>query len=503
MKFVRPILLFVLVLSLALPLLCACGEDGAEASSAPPENSTVSGGSTENESKDILPAVIDTQGREINILCWDWAAGSNSIFGYTGEVIYRNPGEQNASSVDVKKKEVVDYVEDLYNCTIAGELTTSTGFVSDIQAMVTANTHDYDMIFCRSPHARELFTNSLTTDLTDISTIHLQNSWWDQNAVRDLSIGGKVFLACGDINTYDNLGTFCVLFNKNLKTDLGITDNFYQKAKDGTWTFDYLMEVCRGVTAEITGDNTIDEFDRWALGTETFNIYAHVLGGGIRVSEKDEDDLPYFVVSNNAEQTYNALDKVITFYTGNEVMVADGGKYSDKGYDNVWEATVHKAFVEGRELFYVCGLINVAGFRSMDDEFGILPIPKTFAEQERYYHTVSHMNSSYLVVPYGTPELEELGTVIEALAMKSQEIVTPEFYENQLKYRDARDDESAEMLDLIFATRSFDLAPVFSWGNIMTCYMTMDLNYASRFDSTLTAAEMAMLDTVEEYILSE
>jgi hypothetical protein len=97
----------------------------------------------------------------------------------------------------------------------------------------------------------------------------------------------------------------------------------------------------------------------------------------------------------------------------------------------------------------------------------------------------------------GFPDAEELGTVIEAIAMKSQELVTPEFYENQLKYRDARDNDSAEMLDLIFATRAFDLGPVFSWGNILNCYTTMDTNYASRFDSTLDAAELAMLDSIE------
>ena len=180
-------------------------------------------------------------------------------------------------------------------------------------------------------------------------------------------------------------------------------------------------------------------------------------------------------------------------------MVANGGKYDGKGYSNVWEATVHKAFIEGRELFYICGLINVAGFRNMEDEFGILPMPKTFADQESYYHTVSAGNSSYLMIPYGVPNVEDLGLVVEALAMKSQEMVTPEFYEMQLKGRDTRDDESAEMLDLIFSTRSFDLAPIFNWGGIMDCFYTLDTNYASRFESLADGIKLAMESCVENF----
>ncbi len=495
MKF-KTLLVFVLICALALPVFCACSDDIADTSSA--SNSNVSGtvSGTVSEDTDIRPEVIDMGGREIFVLCWDWTAGSNSIFGYTGEILYKNSDEENASSVDVQKKAVIDSIETEYNCTITGELVNSTSFDSDIEASITAGTQDYDIIFANTLKAASYLSKDLLYDLTEINSIRLENSWWDQNAVKDMSIDNSLFWACGDINTYDNLGTWCVLFNKNLKTDLGIEEDFYQMAKDGTWTWDAFMEICKGVTTDLTGDG-LDEFDRWALGTETYNIYVQVVGAGIRICEKDDDDLPYFTVETQTEQTYNALESIVNFYNGGEVMVANGGKYDNKGYSNVWEATVHKAFIDGRELFYMCGLINVAGFRKMDDEFGILPIPKTFAEQDRYYHTVSTSNSSYMMLPFNVADPEELGTVIEAIAMKSQELVTPEFYENQLKYRDARDNDSAEMLDLIFETRAFDLGPVFSWGNIMNCYVGMDTNYASRFDATLDAANLAMQESIE------
>ena len=70
----------------------------------------------------------------------------------------------------------------------------------------------------------------------------------------------------------------------------------------------------------------------------------------------------------------------------------------------------------------------------------------------------------------------------------------------QLKYRDSRDDESGEMLDLIFDSRTFDLGCAYGWGGIMGQYMQLNTNVASRFESVITAAETAlqdMLDTID------
>ncbi len=507
MRHFKQLLIFLMIVAMALPLLCACGGDNGTVSDT--SGATSVGGSGDNSQgdgtpvhEDIPPEVRDLGGREINVLCWDWSAGSASILGFTGEVISNE--ESDPSAVDIAKQAVIDLVEQEYNVTIGGTVTNANSYFSEVQTMVTGGVYTYDIVFGASSYATAQLSNNLLTDLNTIPTLHMDNSWWDQNSVKDFSLGGRLFWVCGDINTYDNLGTWCVLFNKRLKNDLGIADDFYKKAEDGSWNLDYFMEICQGVTQEYDGVPGIDEYDLWACGTEKFNVFAQVIGGGIRGVGKDDKDLPFLTVKNETERTYRALDKIINFYLTDDVMVANGGDYDNKGYSNVFEATVHKAFIEGRELFYICGLINVAGFRSMKDEFGILPMPKTFAEQDNYYHTVSAGNSSYMMIPYGVPGVEDLGLVIEALAMYSQKLVTPEFYDMQLKYRDTHDTESAAMLDLIFATRSFDLCPAYNWGGLLSCYTTIDTDFASRFDKALDAAELAMQDTIDgldEYIV--
>ena len=438
------------------------------------------------------PATVDPCGREINILCAEFL----SVAGlpYTGEVI--TDSEASFGRLDIAKQTVIDQIEAEYGVTINGEVIESHQVYDRVVNMVLAGVYEYDLIFANSRTAQNLLSNGLLTDLNSVSTIHLEQPWWDQNAVKELSIGGKLFWICGDINTQDNMSTMCVLFNKDLKEELEIQTDFYRLVKEGLWNMDTFMEICQGVTEDLNGDG-LDEHDRWAVGTEKFHIYTHLAGGGIPIAGKAEsDDLPYLTLDMGTDSTYKGLQKILGFYNGNEVMVANGGKYNH--YANPWEATVMKAFTEGRELFYICSINQVIPFRNMEDEFGILPIPKLYAEQDRYYSTASPDYSSYMMIPYGVPEVEELGVVVEALAMNSRQWVTGEFYEVLLRFRDARDEDSREMLDIIFENRFFDLGLSYNWGNISSCYTNLDAeSMETRFDGVLGAAQQALSQTVD------
>ena len=91
-----------------------------------------------------------------------------------------------------------------------------------------------------------------------------------------------------------------------------------------------------------------------------------------------------------------------------------------------------------------------------------------------------------------------MGTLISAIAEQSMHTVTPAYYDVQLKYRDSRDDESGEMLDLIFDSRTFDLGCAFSWGNLVSQYMSMSsADIVSRFESTLGTAEAELADMLD------
>lgn len=485
--------LLALLLVFTLFLLCACGEEENADSSSSEENTPSDTISSVLKPTDVPPEKAELNGRKINVLCNDFTA--STILGYTGEIVYSD--EDNASSVDVAKKAVIDYVETEYHCIIDGVLD-NTGIIGQtVQNMVTSGTYDYDIVFTSPAALTSMVQAGTLTDLKSVNTLNLSNSWWDQNAVEQLSIAHKLYFVNGDINTFDDLGTFCVIFNKSLKERLGIEENFYQTALDGNWTLDHFMEICKGVTTETNGDGVLDELDQWAFGTETYNVFVQVLGGGLHLIEKDENDMPYIAFESNPQQHYNALDKIVAVYQSADVLVADDGTHTKYPGIEVFEETVNKAFREGRELFYMGGLFNLAAFRDMEDDIGVLPIPKTFAEQDAYYHTITPYGTSFLAIPKNVPDVDNLGLVIEALAMKSKEFLTPAFYDTQLKYRDLRDNESGDMLDLIFATRLFDHGSIYNWGGMLSIFRSLDTNYASRFDSSINSIRAALDDTVK------
>lgn len=485
----KKFLLCLLALVMLIPLMTACNNES--------ESSGDNSQFVTDDFKMTTP-VKDLGGREIRVISWDF---NSAIIEHSGEILY---AEENPTSVDDAKKWVVDQVEDLYNVDITGENQNQTPIADIIKNQVLAGDPDtdYHIAFNKLALTATLVSEGYIQDLSAISTIDLSKSWWDQNAVEDLSIGGKVYFTCGDINTYDDQGTWCVLFNKRLSEQYLPGEDLYALARKGDWTYDKFVELCTSqkITHDSNGDNVLDEKDTWAFGTETYNIFIHVISAGEKIAQKDENDLPYLTLSEETEKTYDILTKVLDFYNDtNTVLVANNSTYSAKFGNDCWEETVHKSFTEGRELFYMCGLIHVASFREMEDEFGILPVPKWSADQDRYHHSVSKDNSTVMSIPSNIvgEELEDLGLVISAIAELSEYKVTPAYYDVQLKYRDTRDDDSAEMLDIIFASRTFDLGAAYDWGSIVAEYMSLDTNIANRFESKLPVAEAKLEETLE------
>ena len=484
----------LLLIIMTLPLLFACGK--APDGDVSPQGSEQEQTSSEPE-KVYTVEKTDLGNREFRIMCWHFGHNSSSILGFTGEVLYN---EEQPDSIDEAKKRVVETVEEKFNCRITGNLVHDRGLPTTVRNQAESGLVEYDIFFDSISSTTGLASDGLLTDLNSISTIDLSAPWWDQNAVKDLSIANKLYFVAGDINTYDNQGTWCMLFNKTLKNKLGIEENFYELVREDKWNFDKFMEICSrpGITAETNGDGVLDEKDQWAFGTESYNMYVHLVAGGIKIAGKDADDLPYLTVAKDPEATYTQLAKILDFYNKHDiVMVANFSNYTNKGFPNVWEATVHKSFIEGRELFYMCGLINAASFRVMEDEFGILPVPLLYDSQDEYHHTVSMHNSTVMYIPQGVENIEQVGTVISALSEESRKYVTPAYYDVQLKYRDTRDNESGEMLDLIFSTRTFDVGAAYNWGSILGQYMMEDSNVASRFEAMIGSAQSKLEETVQ------
>ncbi len=365
---------------------------------------------------------------------------------------------------------------------------------SPLRKSVMASSDDYDMVASGyNDVPKALAGDGMLMELHSVPYMDLSKPWYDQNANEQTSLDGKLFATVGDMILMDNEATYGVLFNKKLAEDYGF-ENFYEKVKDGTWTIDYMTECSRAVAKDLDGDGVMGEKDQWGCIGEAFNTYAYMVGCGVQAYEKNKDDIPVFTV--NSERFHDSFVKAFQLNRDDKsTMFADRFKAAD-----VWADVIDPAFSEGRVLFNVAGLVRVTVFRAMETDFGILPMPKFDKEQKEYFSIVSTGSANTISIPV-TADAERSGAVIEALSAESHYILTPAFYDTVLKTKAARDDDSADMLDIIFANRIFDVAYIFDWGGLIGSIMNLknEDKISSTVESKLKSAETSLEKTITAY----
>ncbi|MBQ4289606.1 MAG: hypothetical protein II719_00260, partial [Clostridia bacterium] len=125
-------------------------------------------------------------------------------------------------------------------------------------------------------------------------------------------------------------------------------------------------------------------------------------------------------------------------------------------------------FQQGHELLFVSLLRHMQeGFREMEDDFGIVPVPKYDSSQENYYHR-SNAYSALFAVPSTVLDTEKVGAVFAYISWLSNQTVLPAYYEVTLKQKRTRDEDAPYMLDLIHNSISYDFG---NYWTEMTTYI--------------------------------
>ena len=130
---------------------------------------------------------------------------------------------------------------------------------------------------------------------------------------------------------------------------------------------------------------------------------------------------------------------------------------------------LHLAFRESRMIFsqhYTSSAFT--RYRDVDADFAILPMPKLDETQESYYSLMNPWGCAFIAFPKGA-DAEKVAVVSSELASYSYENLHPVVYEEAFKLKGARDEKSAEMLDLIFDNLYLDNNAIYNFGTSMSC----------------------------------
>ncbi|MCL2816515.1 MAG: extracellular solute-binding protein [Oscillospiraceae bacterium] len=397
-------------------------------------------------------------------------------------------------------------VEERFNVKITDRQTAN--IINSIKNNVAAGTVDFSAAWVIIRDYGNLSQQNMFLDLNKVPDLNLEKKYWDTNVVRDFTINNKLYGIMGDIST--SVSVFTHLFGVNKivaqNNDVDIS-GLYQSVRDGTWTFDKLYSVARDLYRDLDGDGSRNFADQYGFSVSPAVCDAMFSASGEKLVTRDNNgDFVLTSVTERIESVYSKIteiigDKTATIATWNIGTV--GGVMRSSAYEYVY----YDKFISNTVLFTDIDVGIVMDYRHlMEDDFGIVPIPK-FSESQPNYSVYAYPFYPMLTIPSsyaGDNEfIDFAGTIMEGLASASYRILTPAFYDTAFATKFTRDEESIEMLDIVLRSRIYDWMNIFDFGRISSGIWSAvekdNLNIVSLFEKNEERAKTDIQKLIDAY----
>lgn len=365
-----------------------------------------------------------------------------------------------------------------------------------VRTSFNAGENFYDFALVRNTEAFSFAQNGLIHGLDSFIYIDLDKSYWDKTINDSLMVANERYFATGSFNLTPYDFMHVLLFNKQLLQDLGLDDP-YQMVKDGTWTIDRFEEMAKTATVDMNGDGMISgNSDSYGFLANTKQVSPSFwIGMGVQGIIKDENNYPQ--INLESPEFVNVFEKIFT-------VIRDTGIWYKPQAIEANLTELDSMFQAGQALFYDNTFFFIERLRGMETDFGLLPYPKLTETQDKYYMRVE--GCELFVAPLSQPDdiVERASVIIEGLASSSAKTVVPAYYELALKTKNVRDEQSAEIIDMLFENLIFDFAdtvwcPEIRDGFINSLFFNNDRNIVSRTQKSLRVIERNRDKMVETF----
>lgn len=370
-------------------------------------------------------------------------------------------------------------------------------YMNKIKNSVISNDDSFQLVSGYAAYITSLAMDGVLANWSDIDVLNFTKPWWNHDIVDELNINGKLYYITGDLSmTYlDYL--FSIFFNKDILNDNQL-ESPYELVREGSWTLEKLKTLSSAVESDVDGNGIMNDKDMYGYSSDCTNfVSAYQCAFGAKITTKDENGIPQLSIEN--EDFINKFTDLYSFLCESSyVYVASvEGSYTD---DLNRDAT--KIFIDSRALFEPNLLGNAASMRGIEINFGIIPYPK-YDEAQENYRTTSWDAYNLFLVPT-TADLNFTGVVTEYMAAQSYKLVLPAFYEKALLSKYARDNDSADMIQLIRESASYDFGEVNSThcGNIGHVYRDLVTAKNPNIASTIKSKSKVMKKALEKFLQS-
>ncbi len=315
--------------------------------------------------------------------------------------------------------------------------------VDDIRSYVLADDKTYQM-FVNVQHNQmpDMILQGYFVDWNDLEYLDYTQPYWNSRVAESINFGGKVYTMGGDLNLRTYNSTNCIRFNKNLFDDLGI-DYPYQDVYDMKWTAEKFTEIVKQGYSDLNGNTVIDldadrfGFSGWGWEMDT----ALYMGMGGKPVIADEDGLP--VLNLNNERNIEIIDKMIDILDG------------QNGYNSMSTYSVsNNMYGEGRLLMCDTDVTGLSINRDSEFVTGLIPYPMLNEDQGEYVSRAANI-AHLCYIPTTNNVREETGIILEGMSIESYNSVRPVYYDVTLSLKEAKDEESLDMVDTIIGSSTY------------------------------------------------
>lgn len=360
--------------------------------------------------------------------------------------------------------------------------------------------------FWHESHAATTFAlEGQLWNIHDISAINLDQEYWDKGVMEDLEIGDYLYYLLGDLHLMFRESFWMVGFNKNIAENVGLED-LYATVRNGKWTLDVMAASMQKACIDLNGDNVIDGDDQFGVTCYNGCIIPLFIGAGETLVTEDEDGVPHF--TKPTDRFYETYEKIFScFYASNVNYVCDESTTANiEQYKTNEMGAWHGVFLNGHSLFYLEPVGSLKKMRNMDAEFGILPYPKLNEDQAEYVTNIASY-AAVCCVPISTKDEKMTGVVLENLCALSHGELYDAYVNDTLNFKYINDQESIEMLKIIYANGRFNLCDqlgVNDLRRVITSSMgSGTTNIASAYEKKLTSAESKLEDNLKKLMQEE
>jgi hypothetical protein len=227
--------------------------------------------------------------------------------------------------------------------------------------------------------------------------------------------------------------------------------------QDGEWTFEEFISLSEKVAKDMNGDDAINSAeDVWGASVSDDTIFFLFAGSGMKFAHIDDEGY--------IDYDFGDRDSILLMQEIFDEVIYSEHCLHPKVVKDFVQPPNTSVFTSDKALFTFELVKSINLLRNMESDFGVLPIPKYDEYQKDYASLVWVHHDCVLGIPSAAAEdAEMISVVLEYMSYLSYYDIYPIFYDTVIMDKSPRDEQSKEMLAIVFKTRLFD--PGQYWDN--------------------------------------